>query len=99
MRLENLDNNFWGDLDQFRKGFHHEYEQIAEEYNLTDAPCFRYLQNLLCEKFIWHYLPIVNFLVSFYEKAVKVIDREYTTIVGQKRVNLIWHNPGEEVSQ
>lgn len=86
MRLKDADQKFSGDLSECWEDYKDEYEQISEDYNLSDEQKLKYLHNLLRKDAHRFYLESVKPNSETYDNAVELLEKEYNSIVRQTRV-------------
>lgn len=86
MRLKDSDQKFSGDLAECWEDFKDEYEQICEDYNLTEEQRFKYLHNLLRKDAHRFFLDSVKPVAKSYSGAVELLEKEYNSVVRQTRV-------------
>lgn len=86
MRLRDAEQKFSGDLSECWEDYQDEYEQISEDYNLSNEQKFKYLHNFLRKDAHRFYLDSVKPNSKPYADAVTLLEKEYNSIVRQTRV-------------
>lgn len=81
MGLKNNDQKFSGDLIQCWQDFVDNYEQVAENYDYSEKQNLKYLHNLLSKDAHRYYLEKVKPNVTNYIDAMKLIEKEYNSVV------------------
>lgn len=86
MRLKGPEQKCSGDLAQCWQDYRDEYEQIAEDYNLTTKQRFQLIHNVLCKDAHCFFLDMVKPAAKSYDEAIKLLEKLYNSFVRQTRV-------------
>lgn len=86
MRLKDSDAKFHGDLEQCWHEYVDSYNQLSQDYNLSDKQKRQYLHNLLLRDALRFYLDQVQPFTVTYQQAIDAIHREFNSAVRQARV-------------
>lgn len=81
MSFKNTDKKFVGNVFKCWQKFKDEFEQVAENYNLSHEQQFRFLHNILCKDAHRFYVETMKPFARNYGEAVMMPEKSYNSVV------------------